>query len=429
MALVKEKIRITLLLAAVVVNFVILVSPGFDSPAHFYYDEDMLAWASAGIADIVWGLGVTKGQIAFFTSNWADNIFNLTRNPDALNIILEKTRTAPGPVFLGRYPPGIGLTLYVAFTALGLHFWVVRLAPTIFHIGTLVLFTLNLKRFNGSYSSALLGGLLFSTVPMSSYFGRLADGFIPALFFMTLAATFYSAAWDEKSAMKRLFPTTACVCLAMFYNWVGLILAVTILGLELRRNQRSLEATAAYGAVILAALAVLVIPLVITGVSVGNSQGTGVIENLQQQLQLFVHRTFLTTVSDNGQPITLTSWIESFVGVNEWGFTPFLPVLAIGGFFLWVRKGARMIIYSTRVNCVLCLVGVTWTILMAQGVFVHMYYQYFLLPGEVYFASAFLERIASIRRFRIVGIIAVTAVILAVYYYSRVYIYGGFLPS
>jgi hypothetical protein len=129
---------------------------------------------------MVWGLEVTRGQIAFFTGDWAASIFALMGRPDALQVILEKTRSASGPVFLGRYPPGIGLTLYFFFSVLGLHFWVARLATTIFHVGTLILFTLNLHRRTNKYSLALIGGLLFSTVPMSSYFGRLVDMFIPA---------------------------------------------------------------------------------------------------------------------------------------------------------------------------------------------------------------------------------------------------------
>lgn len=404
--------------------------PGFSSPAHFYYDETLLTWCAAAISHIVWGIGVTKGQIAFFTGDWASNIFTLMGRPDALQVILERTRDASGPVFLGRYPPGIGLTLFLFFSIFGLHFWVARLATTIFHVGTLILFTFNLHRHSKRLGLALIGGLLFSTVPMSSYFGRLVDQFIPALFFMTLAATFYANAFHQSDAKRRLIPALASLCVACFYNWIGFIMFVMILGLELMRRDRSLRAVLAGLAVMMLVLVALVVPLATLGVSLGGYSNSTIPNQLQVMFEIFLHRTFLSNQNDAGAMISPLGWVLSFARVNIWGFTLLIPPLALAGFMIYIRRAVRLPIgYAERVNGMLGLVGVVWVFLMAQGVYVHMYYQYFLLPGEVFFASVFLDRLLAANwRFRMVTRIFVIGAILVVYYLSVQTIYGN-LPT
>jgi hypothetical protein len=424
----RGKIGLVLLYVIVLGNFLILVSPGFDSPAHFYYDESLLCWSAAAISHMVWGLGVTKGQIAFFTGDWAVYIFPLMGRTDALQVMLDRTRNASGPVFLGRYPPGIGLTLYFFFSVLGLHFWVARLATTIFHVGTLILFTFNLHRRTNKYSLALIGGLLFSTVPTSSYFGRLVDQFIPALFFMTLGATLYSNSFESKTSVRRLAPALVSVCVACFYNWIGFILFAVILLVELVRKDRSPKVILAGVTLMLSMLLVLVVPLAMLGVSLGGYHGTTIVSNLTTMFGIFLHRTFLYTKDDSNVPFTGLQWIASFFRVNVWGFTLLVIPLTLGGLILGVKKATRMpVTYAGRINSILGLVGVLWVLLMAQGVYVHMYYQYFLLPGEVYFASVLLDRVYSLKwRFRWFSIALVIVALLVIYYLSRVTIFSTF---
>jgi hypothetical protein len=410
-----EKCKIILLLFLFSVNFISFVYPGFDSPPKFLYDEGtMVPWSAAAIADIVWGLGVTKGQLAFFTTNYPF-IYSLRENPGGLATILAKTAAAPHLFFLGRYPPGIGLTLYLFFSVFGLHFWAARLATTVFHIGTLLLFAYNLKRHLGKFRLMFIGGVLFSTVPMSTYFGRLVEMFIPALFFMTLASTFYAEAY-HKGSIQRLGPTIICICAAMFYNWVGLILATVIFVLELKRSDRSTRTFASYTLVVIAALIALVAPLLMTGVI--GPQGTyssGGIKDLPLMLGVFQHRTGTSFHDDIGRPITLTSWILRFALFNAWGFTPFVPILAVGGIVNSFRHKTRSFSYAERVNGILAMAGVLWVLLLPQGVYVHMYYQYFLLPGEIYYAAVFLDRVASAKSKFSISKISVILVLVLVY--------------
>ena len=426
-----DKAKIALLYLVILGNFVLLVAPGFAGPAMFYYDETLLLWSTAGISHMVWGLGVTKGQIALFTGNWASDIFPLMGRTDALQVILERTLNASAPVFMGRYPPGIGLTLYLFFVTFGLQFWVARLATTIFHVGTLILFPFNLYRHTRKYSLALIGGLLFSSVPMSSYFGRLVEPFIPALFFMTLSATFYSSSFHEENSVRRLGPALASLCVACFYNWVGFLLFVVVIALELARTNRSLKGVLACAIVMLSMLVFLVLPLATLGVSLGDYKGSNLFSNLVIMFRIFIHRTFLTSQDDSGLQFSRLQESLVFVRVNIWAFTLLVPALAVCGLLTWIRRTINHVplSYAERVNGILCAVGVMWVLLMAQGVYVHMYYQYFLLPGEVFFASAFLDRLLSANRgFCMLTRILVIGAIVAIYYLSVQTICGNLPP-
>jgi 4-amino-4-deoxy-L-arabinose transferase-like glycosyltransferase len=412
-----NKFRSAAIYFLVLLNFCILVSPGFNSPAHFAYDQELLTWSSAAISHMVWGLGVTKGQLVFYSGLNNDSA-SLMGNSDALHLILVKTETST-PQFLGRYPPGIGLTIFVFFVALGLHFWVARLATTIFHVGTLLLFTFNLKRHTRSYSQAIIGGILFSTVPMSSYFGRLVEMFMPALFFMTLAVTFYSEGYNQHNSLRRLLPVLLCLSLALFYNWVALILTVVILAFEIKRTDRSPMAIAAFVCANMAALLLVVLPLAVTTYQNASMHALGAM------FQVFLHRTAVTAQDDSGRPITLVSWMLTFARANAWGFTPLTPFLALGGVIVSMMTGHRPLLsYAERVNRMQAVVGLLWILILAQGVYVHTYYQYFLLPPEIYYASIFLERIAAIQSHRVLCRFSVFAIVALIYYISALTLFG-----
>jgi hypothetical protein len=207
----------------------------------------------------------------------------------------------------------------------------------------------------------------------------------------------------------------------MFYNWVGLILAAVIFVVELKRSDRSTRAIASYTLVVAAALISLVAPLLMTGV-IGpqGSYSSGGIKDLSLMLSTFQHRTITSFHDDIGRPITLTSWILRFALFNAWGFTPFVPILAVGGLANSFRDRTRSFSYAERVNGILAMVGVLWVLLLPQGVYVHMYYQYFLLPGEIYYAAAFLDRLALAKSKFGISKISVILVLALVYLSSRI---------
>jgi len=418
-ALSNDRCLIVLLLLFVAANFISLTFSGFSSPAIFFYDESLLVWSAAGLAHTVWGLGATKGQLAIFAPNYAATIFSLKGNPDALRIILQQTELAAHPVFMGRYPPGIGLTVYMFFSIFGVDFWTARLSTTVFHVATLLLFTYNLKRYVKSYRLAVIGGFLISTVPMSVYFGRLLEMFMPSLFFMILAVTYYTTA-QVRRARWRVGPTLVCTCLSLFYHWVGLLLALLIIALELRKKDRSIRRVAIFASVVSGLLVVLVFSILVTGV-IGQSftYFPASIGQFGSMLGLLVGRTFLSTRSDTGQPITLVSWLLRFAVVNAWGYTPFVSLMAIAGFLRSVRAAGNSLTYAERVNGVLLVLSVLFTIIAAQGVYVHMYYQYFLLPGEIYYAAVFLDKIVSMKAPLSLSSIFVIMLLAVVYVSSR----------
>ena len=412
-----------LLLLFVAANFISLTYSGFSSPAIFFYDESLLIWSAAGLAHLVWGLWATKGQVALYTPNYPAAIFSLKGNPSALEIMLHLTKLAPYPVFLGRYPPGIGLTVYLFFSIFGVHFWTARLSTTVFHVGTLLLFTYDLKRYVKSYRIAAIGGFLFSTVPMSVYFGRLVEMFMPSLFFMMLATTYYSAA-QSREARWRLGPTLACTCASLVYHWIGLLLALVIIVLELKRKDRSIRGLAAFAGTVVGIASVLVASLLSTGV-IGPSYNyyPASPSNLGTISLILIHRTLLSSHNDIGQPITPVSWLLRFVVVNAWGFTPIVPLLAIAGFLKSMKTSKNSLTYPDRVNGIVLIVSALFVIIAAQGVYVHMYYQYFLLPGEIYYAAKFLDEIATTKSRSKVSKIFVLATIALVYLTSTVILY------
>jgi 4-amino-4-deoxy-L-arabinose transferase-like glycosyltransferase len=75
----------------------------------------------------------------------------------------------------GHHPPGLPLLVAAAFAVTGSDApWVARSVAILFQTGSLLLFIAILRRFF-PFRTALFGGLVFATLPMSSFFGRMVN--------------------------------------------------------------------------------------------------------------------------------------------------------------------------------------------------------------------------------------------------------------
>jgi hypothetical protein len=142
----------------------------------------------------------------------------------------------------GHHPPATALILAAAFALTGSDSpAVARAVVILFHLGSVFLFLALVSRFF-SYGTALLGGFLFVTLPMSAYFGRMVD-YEPLCLFAVLLQLNGYVAW--KSDRRGLIRLSLGILLGGVIDWASFFFTLTIALVELadlmRRRSQSLR--------------------------------------------------------------------------------------------------------------------------------------------------------------------------------------------
>src|SRR5262249_28553349 len=124
----------------------------------------------------------------------------------------------------GHHPPGIALILAGAFLATGSDApWVARLVVIGFHLASIFLLVELLTRVLPR-ATALLGGFLMATLPMSAYFGRMVNYEPACLFAILLQLTGY-ATFKQDGARKGLVRLSLGIVFGGLIDWGAIFFA------------------------------------------------------------------------------------------------------------------------------------------------------------------------------------------------------------
>src|SRR5262245_14983832 len=127
----------------------------------------------------------------------------------------------------GHHPPGIALIVAGAFLAIGSDApWVARLIVIGFHLASIFLLVELLTRVLPR-ATALLGGFLMATLPMSAYFGRMVNYEPACLFAILLQLTGY-ATFKQDGARKGLVRLSLGIVLGGLIDWGAFFFAAAI---------------------------------------------------------------------------------------------------------------------------------------------------------------------------------------------------------
>ncbi len=127
----------------------------------------------------------------------------------------------------GHHPPGTALTLAAAFLIVGSDApWVARLVAIVFHLGSLFLLVELLSRVLPR-GTALFGGFLMATLPMSVYFGRMVNYEPLCLFAILLQLTGY-ASFKQDASRGGVVRLSLGILVGGLIDWPALFFAGAI---------------------------------------------------------------------------------------------------------------------------------------------------------------------------------------------------------
>ena len=169
------------------------------------------------------------------------------------------------------HPAGLVWLVAGSFGLFGETEWAARLVPIVCSLGTLLLLVRLVERCHGG-DTAWLTGLLYATMPMAVYFGRMVNHEPVVLFLMLAALTAWTAAVEGPGGVnrrRRAWTAWAAATWAVIWvDWSGLLFAALLAGhaaRECRRGSLSRRALLGMAAVTAAAAATMLTHLVHAG--------------------------------------------------------------------------------------------------------------------------------------------------------------------
>lgn len=195
-----------------------LLSIGLTSDWHLIHEDNGAMHTTLALSHLKLGLVKTGAHDVFF-------------NPS----------TGEATVY-GHHPPLTALILAGAFALTGSDSpQVARMVPILFHIGSICLLVVLLSRFF-SRGTALFGGFLMATLPMSAYFGRMVN-YEPLCLFAILIQLIGYVTFKHNASARSLAWLCFGILLGGLIDWGSFFFAAAIVGLEtihaLRRQPHS----------------------------------------------------------------------------------------------------------------------------------------------------------------------------------------------
>lgn len=125
------------------------------------------------------------------------------------------------------HPAGLVWLVAGSFVLFGETEWAARLVPIVCSLGALVLLVRLVAKCQ-NYDTAWLTGLLYATMPLAVYFGRMVNHEPVGVFFMLAALTAWTEAVEEQGGARRWrwawWPAWAGATWAMIWvDWSGLL--------------------------------------------------------------------------------------------------------------------------------------------------------------------------------------------------------------
>jgi len=185
--------------------------------------------------------------------------------------------------FYSHHPPATSLVLAGAFALVGSDApWVARVVAVAFHLASLALFVA-LLRIHLPPALALCGGVLFATVPMSAYFGRMVNYEVLCLTGVLLQLFGY-ARWKTGRARSGLGLLALGILFGGLIDWPAFFVAVA-LGLAEALAALRGERAAWRGFVAIGAVASAVFAVDLTHLVVANGSLRGLLDVLGSKQQ------------------------------------------------------------------------------------------------------------------------------------------------
>jgi 4-amino-4-deoxy-L-arabinose transferase-like glycosyltransferase len=192
----------TFVLAALGLYAFAILSIGLTRDWRLIHEDNGAIHTTLALSHVRLGLGTTRAHDLFF-----------------------EPKTGQASVY-GHHPPAVALLLAGAFAATGSDApWVARMVAIAFHLGSVLLLVQLLSRVVPR-GTALVGGLLMATVPMSAFFGRMVNHEPLCLFAVLLQLTGYAA--FKRGSRRGLVRLSIGILLGGLIDWPALFFAAAV---------------------------------------------------------------------------------------------------------------------------------------------------------------------------------------------------------
>jgi 4-amino-4-deoxy-L-arabinose transferase-like glycosyltransferase len=314
-----------------------------------------------------------------------------------LGVPVESTGQSDVPVLYPNHPPLTPLLIAFVDGVLGYWGswtlnppdWTVRLPTAIATLACMLTLYLMLRR-RATERAAILAAAIFAALPITLYYGGLADVISPQLVFFILLTI---AAYLRFHAAPN-FPNLALLCAAMIpaglTDWPAFHI-VPVLGLHFVLTQpiRRWGWIIAYGCFSVALFAALYAHVAI------------VVHDWQWMKRLLVRRS-ISNLSDAGEQITFWGWWKEAVGrLAREQHTAIVLALLVGYLLTLPRRYMkRTWSRADQFACLLFGWALVHIVIGRQGVFVHEWWWWPLTPAAVVASALLLDRAVAALEYR-----------------------------
>lgn len=309
------------------------------------------------------GLGYTKGQDVIAVTEFG--AFPSTAQiPDVLDRYFHGETI---PVRYGDHPPLLGLSIAGMIAVFGEHYTVVRMVPILYSLLGLILFYLLIvKLFD--VGIARLATLIYTLFPLFAYFGRNVAHESPTLFFGLGLLTGY-VWWRDGGPRQRWWAAVMVVSIVVggCYGWPMFYLAALLFVFDwVSRRRFDLKM-----------VGLTAVPAVLTFAAVIGQIAWAFGGSLSHLVSIFATRG-----SGGDEGVTAGDWFERIIyihGVDNFGrFVVW--VLPVGVAFVAYQTFREHFSQRTMIVTTLGSWGLLHILLFREGAFVHVYWQFYLLP-------------------------------------------------
>jgi 4-amino-4-deoxy-L-arabinose transferase-like glycosyltransferase len=401
----------------------LLMTINFTQPWVSAHEDNGLAFSSAAINNLRYGLGPAKG-LYLVDQEGLTATQNL--NIPGVPISQEFSFLDHGPThpyIYPNHPPLLGWAVTASLVVFGFHFWAVRLVPLVFSLGTIILFYFLMIRIFNTVM-ARLAAFLMGTFPMMAYFGRNVCFEALVLFFTITLLTGY-VYWSRTSERRWLVLMACSVVLGLISDWPMFFFAFIVFGIHWLAVKR-------FSVPLLTAT---IVPAVLTFGALFGEIAWALNGNLQPLKDVFLIRSGSTGYG--GAPVSIFHWLYRIASFNAEGFGAWSQILLpLAIFFVYMRANREGMSMPVRLVIMTFLFGVSNVLAFREGAYEHAYWQQYFLPFyAMIFAWAFsglVEKYVSNRRLQVLSYIGAGIAVLLLNWPTIVMLYssrsGVFVP-
>ena len=307
--------------------------------------------------------------------DWNGGFYSqIARNYLNLGLVITKLGQFTGGGYYTHYPPLFPLTLALAFKLFGVSDLVARVVPAVFTLGYLILLVVIARKLKFSRLGSL-AALAVAASPMVRYFSLMPSQEAMIVFFSFLSLNFYLDLGKQPNR-PNLIKFLIATALNGLTGWAGYFLYPFIF-LHAAIFKPRLKRAAALSLGVL--VATFALHLIHVFWLTGSFTGGGLLEALLLRLNL---TSTLDSVDPRSASFTLKGYLIQEV---RWLTVYYTRILAAAGliFLLAQLKNLKRLTALTpqaSIILVLFLFGLAYPVIFSNVVYIHEYFNIFLLP-------------------------------------------------